>query len=278
MKRVFKLFESKQGTVNTIIDAYTEPKKILIVFWHGLGDTLMFLPLFRFLKQVYPQHTFNLSLLPGVGQGEYIGTLALPENNWLDEHDDAFVISFPMSEGNLNYTKVEYCCLMEMGLNLLDFMAYKKDEEFVVPIKQRFKSKFVAVHLQGTCLPGSTNPDNELAEKIWNDIVSFGYIPIDCHFKHAFHNPVNHSYPWVTRSCRDLKPDIFLLDNVIETSFAFVGVASGPFVVALAKDKSKVIYLQKHHNLKCYTRDNVKVIDLMDYKSETLKAYLDNLY
>jgi hypothetical protein len=99
MGTVYKLFEKQRGTtLKQIIDTFTTQQKILIVFWHGLGDTLMFLPLYEHFIKLYPQHHFDLSLLPGVGQDTFLGTLALPEDKFVENHDCAFVISFPMVE------------------------------------------------------------------------------------------------------------------------------------------------------------------------------------
>jgi hypothetical protein len=262
MGTVYKLFESQRGTtLKQIIDTFPDPRKILIVFWHGLGDTLMFLPLYEHFKTLYPQHHFDLSLLPGVGQDTFLNTLALPEDKFVESHDCAFVISFPMVEGSNKMTKSEYCCVAELGIEPL---------YLGLPKVKAVPNKMVAVHLQGTCLPGSTNPDYVLAKRIWDDIVAAGYVPFDVHFKHVFHNPVNEPFTWVNRSCRDLKPDINTLQMILQNSMAFVGVASGPFVLAMAMDPQKVIYLQKHHTLNCYVKEPVLTVNLLKYESKEL--------
>ncbi|RQW76770.1 MAG: hypothetical protein EHM14_15845, partial [Methanothrix sp.] len=151
MGTVYKLFEKQRGTtVKQIVDTFTTPQKILIVFWHGLGDTLMFLPLYEHFRTLYPQHDIELSLLPGVGQAEFFNTLALPEDKFVETHDCCFVISFPMVEGANKMTKSEYCCICELGIPPV---------YLGLPKILKAQNKMLAVHLQGTCLPGSTNPD-----------------------------------------------------------------------------------------------------------------------
>ena len=45
-------------------------KKVLIFFWHGLGDLIMFLRPFEQLKSLYPTVRFDLALGKGLGQEE----------------------------------------------------------------------------------------------------------------------------------------------------------------------------------------------------------------
>lgn len=262
-------FSTKKATA--YLDELPKGSRVLIAFWHGLGDTLMFIPLFELLKSKYPQHSFTLSLGLGFGQNcLYTGSIDIPKADFLKEHDIAFVFSFPMSEGRIGITKAEYCCIKELGINLngLESNLSLSPPGFKGIMDQ--SNPFVGVHFQGTCLPGSTNPDEALSKRIWDDIVEAGYIPIDVHFKHLFHNPVNKDYTWLTRTCRDLKPYIQTLFQVISNCRAFVGVASGPLVVSLAICPERTIYLQKHHDASCYVKDFKNVIDLLHYDKQKL--------
>jgi hypothetical protein len=224
----------------------------------------MFLPLYDHIKEMFPEHSFDLALLPGVGQGDLIsGALELPEEDFVKDHDAAFVISFPMIEGTDTSTKIELCCINELGIEPI----YLKPQRKHLPL---LTNKLAAVHFQGTCLPGSTNPDPELAERIWNDLLKAGYVPIDVHFVHTFHNPENTQFSWTSRNCRDLSPNIHTLQMMIEACGVFVGVASGPFVMAATLMPKKTVYLQKHHTIGCYLKDFKNVVDIKEYKSEAL--------
>jgi hypothetical protein len=267
-KTVYKDCHLKPEKISDIIRCSEKPnQRILIVFWHGIGDTLMFLPLYKYLTEMFTDHHFDLSLLPGVGQAEFIGDcLELPESDFIKNHDAAFVISFPMVEGGAanTMTKVEHCCKNEMGFPI-------PESGMELPYKEPVANKLVGIHLQGTCLPGSTNPDDAQAELIWNDIKNAGYIPIDLHFCHVFHNPVNKVYPWVTRGCRDLAPSLSMLQMMIQNCAAVCAVASGPFVISACIKPEKTIYLEKHHTSNCYIKGGFKnVIDLKVYGNSNM--------
>lgn len=259
----------KQGQkVADIIRTLDNPTRILIVFWHGLGDTLMFVELYHHFLSLFPQHTFDLSLLPGVGQTELVrGSLELQEKDFVVNHDVAFVISFPMSEGS-KVTKTELCCVKELGIEPV---------AAALPVLPIRKPKLVAVHFQGTCLPESTNPSPELAHQIWNDIIGAGFVPIDVHFKHAFHNPLNTDLPWASRNCRDLAPSTDTLAAILSSCCAFVGVASGPFVLAASMYRHQTIYLQKHHHVSCYIKDFENVVDIINYDSQKFVEMLGGI-
>ena len=263
-KLVYKDAHLKPEKIGHLLAGAAPGSRVLIVFWHGLGDTLMFLPLFDHVVEQFPNLNFTLGLLPGVDQEVFLRpqwpTCAVPESEFLANHDAAFVVSFPMVEGASNMTKAEYCCQEEFGM---------ASHYFGLPdLLEQPVNKLVGVHFQGTCLPGSTNPDAELAHRIWSDIREAGYVPIDLHFCHVFHNPENRVFEWATRSCRDLRPSLATLRMMMGRCCAVVAVASGPFVLAASIMPSKTIYLQKHHTVECYLRDFKNVIDLQKYGVE----------
>ena len=264
-KTVYKDMHLSPIKMADVLKEHTgEQLKVLIVFWHGLGDTLMFLPLYDWIKARYVGHSFDLTVLPGLGQAEFLGNdcLQMPEADFLKDHDVAFVMSFPMVEGiSQSMTKAEYCCKMEVGVTIPDF-------DFGLPLFDPQPNKLIGLHLHGTCLPGSTNPDDKVAKMMWDDLKQAGYVPIDLHFLHAFHNPANAEFAWANRNCRDLPPNINTLQMLIERCAVVLAVASGPFVLSMCLSKQKTIYLQKHHSVSCYLKEaTVKVIDLNKYAS-----------
>ncbi len=247
------------------------PKSVLIVFWHGLGDLIMFLPYYEHMVEYCKNDNihFDLALLPGLGQRDICpSALEMSEEDFNTNHEIAFVINFPMAEGKEGITKGEYCCTEELGIppfyKSLDLLGRK--------------NLLVAVHMQGTCLPGSTNPESEVNKEIWNDIIEYGMVPIDVHFQHVFHNPVNELHSWVSRNCRDLKPKINTLISLIQTAEAFIGVASGPLMLSLSIKPQKTIYLQKNHNLRSYINFNsVPIVDVNSYNKTDLHRALDKV-
>lgn len=256
--QVYKEHHRRPEKISDVLRTASPGSRVLIVFWHGVGDTLMFLPLYDFLKNHFPDLRFDLGLLPGVGQAEFLDALALPEAEFLANHDAAFVISFPMVEGGEGQTKTEYCCRAELGLE-------PPACGFGLPTIKLVQNRLVGMHLQGTCLPGSTNPDDPTAKIMWEDLRSAGFVPLDLHFVHAFHNPANAPFVWASRNCRDLRPDLQTLQMLIDRCAVVVAVASGPFVLSAAINRHKTVYLQKHHHIGCYMRDFQNVIDLQAY-------------
>lgn len=231
---------------------YLKPDmKILIRFGHGWGDTLMFMPIFHTLKLSYPTIKFDVYLENG--QEEIFESYPDKNNG---SHDLVFHLDFPMSEGT-GLTKQEKCCKDEIGIDWTT--------EAQIPLPQQ-SSPYVAVHFQGTALPGSVNCPKDVAYKIWDEVIEAGKIPIECHFEHGFHNPVNKRYSFINRSVRDCSADLKNLIGLIQHSFAFVGVASGPFVTALCEIPQRTMFLQNKHKLEDYTHEDIKTIDVNDYQ------------
>jgi len=249
-------------TNKKLVEYLQEDMKVLIRFGHGWGDTLMFMPIFHSLQIGYPKIKFDIYLENG--QEEIFESYPDKNNG---EHDLVFHLDFPMSEGT-GLTKQEKCCKDEIGIE------WKVEAQIPIP-KQT--SPFVAVHFQGTALPGSVNCPKDVAYKIWDEIIEFGKIPIECHFEHNFHNPVNKVYSFINRSVRDCKADLRNLIGLIQHSFAFIGVASGPFVTALCEIPQRTLFLENRHKLSDYTREDIKKIDANNYENGSVKQWLSQI-
>lgn len=244
---------------------YLQPgQKVLIKFGHGLGDTLMFMPLFFHLRTLYPKNQIDIYL--ECGQEDIFASVRSKDG---EGYDLIFSLNFPMSE-HTGLTKVAKCCIDEIGIKLPS----KLDE--VAPLALR-RSPFVVVHFQGTALPGSVNCPEGIAHQIWSEIIEAGKIPLECHFKHCFHNPVNKKYLFINRDVRDCKADINSLIALIQYSFAFIGVASGPFIVALSCLPQRIMYIEKNHPLETYTKEDIPKIDVNNYQQGQVKKWLQSL-
>jgi len=242
-------------------------QKILIRFGHGLGDTIMFLPILEALREKYKGYC-DIDLYVEAGQEHIFGDTLDKEG---EGYDLVFSLDFPMSEGT-DLTKAEKCCVDEMGIDYKDLdleVSLKPDTEKWNP--------FVVVHFQGTALPDSVSCPEEVAGKIWQEIKDYGKIPIECHFEHIFHNPSNNKFDFVNRHVRDCQADIKTLIGMIQSSSAFIGIASGPFIVALASESKNVLYLEKNHPLKSYTKQDIARVDVRNYKEGSIKQWLENM-
>ena len=243
---------------------YLKPgQKVLIRFGHGLGDTVMFMPCYEKLKREYPEVNFHLYVESG--QEEVWSSVKEKD---APGYDLVFSLNFPMSEGS-NQTKAQKCCIEEIGIE-------PPEEEFSqLP---EYDNPFVLVHFQGTALPGSVNCPPEIAAKIWHEIEEAGKIPLEVHFEHCWHNPNNRKYDFVTTTVRGLEPKVSKLIALIQHSFAFIGVASGPLVIAAAQIPDATLYLQKAHSLSSYTSRKIEILDLnQPYQDGTVKRWLENL-
>jgi hypothetical protein len=249
-----------------LVEYLEKGKKFLIRFGHGLGDTIMFLPILKELRSKYPDCVIDLYV--EAGQEHIFGDTLDKEG---EGYDLVFSLDFPMSEGS-ELTKAEKCCLDEIGI---DYKYCGIDLE--VSLKEHKEDNpFVVVHFQGTALPDSVSCSEEVAKKIWQEIKECGKIPIECHFHHIFHNPKNDKFDFVNRHVRDCNADIKTLVGMIQNSYAFIGVASGPFIVALASNPDRTLYLEKNHPLKSYTKLDIARIDIKDYKEGSIKEWLKN--
>lgn len=256
-----------------------QPRSALLIFWHGIGDLVMFLEPFHALRKAFPYVHFVIGLPGGLSHEEL-----LPENvpyhlltgeevnedektNKLP-YDLVAKITFPMSEGQAELTKGEWCCIHELGM---DPVCGHGDLSLGV-------NRLVAVHFQITCLPDSCNPDRDTAERIWNDILEAGYIPLETHFQHIFHNPVNQKFDFIDASVRRARPRVSSLVGLLRTCGAFVGVVSGNFHVALSVlPPERIFLLEKDFKKEMFTKHNIASADLRNYQGEVGKWLLQKL-
>ena len=278
MIRLKQLWKSDKKLTD-YIEEY-KPKKILIPFGHGLGDTIMFLNVYDKLASLYFDIEFTLALQKGLGfealEPDIIGInkkviyssdLSYKEDT--PEYDIIADIDFPMNEGQTEFTKGEWCCRHELGIDPI--AGHKKLTQGI--------NRLVGVHFNITCLPDSCNPDEKTAERIWNDILEAGYIPIETHFCHVFHNPKNIKFPFVDCTVRRVKPRVNTLIGLLQQCTAFIGVVSGNLHVALSvMPHSRIFFLDKDFHLASFTKDADKIAqaNLRDYKGE-VKVWLESL-
>jgi len=247
---------------------YTQPGgKYLLRFGHGAGDGMMFMPLLDWLRDTYTDRTFDLYVECGQEEiWESVEELEPPG------YDIIFVIHFPMSEGS-DLMKQHKCAIDELGIpeNALEFIPE-------LAILNDMDSPFVALHFHGTALPHSVNCPEEVAKQVWQEVKDFGKIPIECHFQHVFHNAINKRFSWIDVSVRNYRATLPNLIGLVQRSYAFIGVASGPLVTALSIMPERTMYLERNHPLKTYiTDERVQSVNVMDYKAGSVCEWLGGL-
>lgn len=243
---------------------YLQPgMKVLIRFGHGWGDTQMFYPLLERLRMSFPQTEIDLYV--ECGQEEIFESYPDKDST---EHDLVFSLDFPMAEGS-HLTKAEKCCIEELGI-------IPPTEEFPV-YPRSYESPIVLCHFHGTALPGSVNCPEGVAQQIWQEVIEAGKIPMECHFEHVFHNPVNAKFGFVDSTVRKTQPKLENLIGLVCSSFAFIGVASGPLITALSVYPERTLYLEKLHKIENYTRRRVAKADITKYQEGTVREWLISL-
>ena len=250
----------------------TNAKRVLLFFWHGIGDLIMFLEPYRLLQEKLPDVHFDLGIVKGIGQEEIVpDAIGFTGDADLDKLDYDMVskIHFPMSEGQEQYTKGEWCCIHELGIEPASGHSIGSCPT---------DSRIVSVHYSITCLPAACNPDEETAHKIWTEIRAAGYIPIESHFEHTFHNPVNKKFDFVDATVRACKPKISSLAGLIKSSAAFIGVVSGNFHVAVSLlPPERILLLEKDFTAPMFTKLPVGRCSIKPYTEGTVERWLTTL-
>ncbi len=250
----------------------TKAKKVLLFFWHGLGDLIMFMEPFKALRELHPNVHFDLGIVRGIGQEElYKGAIGFTADAKLDELDYDIVakIHFPMSEGQEDLTKGEWCCVHELGIKPVNGHTIND-----CPTPNRL----IATHFHITCLPGACNPDEATAQAIWDEIREIGMIPIETHFEHTFHNPDNKKFDFIDCTVRRVTPRVSTLAGLIKNSFAFIGVVSGNFHVALSVlPPERIMLLEKDFTSPMFTKEKLTRCDIKTYKKGSVKEWLTKL-
>lgn len=255
----------KEYTSKKLVE-YIEPgKKYLIVFNHGLGDTMMFYPVFEYLKSAYPQSQIDIHV--EYGQEQIFRSAPFDEKLY----DICFVIHFPMAEAT-PFSKSEYCCMWEIGID------YKKVQRELAAVPDS-KSPFVGVHFQGTSMDKVVSVPEGLGRIIWDEIKESGYIPVEIFFQHCFYNPANKKYDFIDNTCRGGVATLPNVIGAIRSCRAFVGVLSGPIMVAISMYPDRVCCMQRGFKLESFIkRSKIHTIDFMDsYKFGSVKDWLKKL-
>ena len=249
-----------------------KPKRVLLFFWHGLGDLIMFMVPLRSLREMFPMVQIDIGIVKDIGQEEIVpDAIGLTTDKDLDKYNYDIVakIHFPMSEGQEEYTKGEWCCIHELGIEPVSGHSIGQ----CAPV-----NRLVSVHYNITCLPASCNPDEDTARMIWDEILEAGFIPIESHFEHTFHNPVNKKFDFVDATVRRVKPRVSTLTGLIAASAAFIGVVSGNFHTALSVlPSTNVLLLEKDFTAPMFTKAQVGRCSIKPYKEGSVKTWLKAL-
>lgn len=243
-------------------------QKVLLIFNHGLGDMTMFRAPFLSLQKLYPHIQFFVGMARNKGQESLIVNAVPISGNWKNlekDYDLIYFCHFPMENTHdSSKTKAEICCLKELG---------------IPPVSEHLAIKpkpLVACHFQITSVPELAGAEEKVAKIIWEDIKQT-CTPIEVHFEHSFHNPVNKKFDFVDFHVRNCPAKLDHLISLIASCHAFVGVVSGPFHLALSiLPYKRVFLLEKKLKAGHFTKLPIATASLTNYKNE-VRDWLNSL-
>jgi hypothetical protein len=228
----------------------------------------------KYLRTTYPKIQIDILLQRNLGQ-----ETIFPDCVFLDDfdhfedmdYDYIFLVHFPVEGGEI--TKAELCCQTEIGCPLI--WEYAEIPEW--PRGVKYPSRLIGIHYHNTALPTVFNPSREIAEKIWNEVIDAGYMPIELDFQHVYHNPVNEKFDFIDCTVRKSRATMSNLLSLIRSCAGVIAVPSGPLHCALAMNPDRVLYLEKGVPVKRFTYWDIPSINVNEYKDGGVKAWLENM-
>ena len=262
------------NTITSYIEEY-EPKRVLLIFFHGLGDFLGFRGVYKYLVDEYPDVEFVYGLDKNMGYEKFLlehekyDLLDRADIN-IDNYDFGFEIAYTQNrEGEL--CKAENCMLEEVGS--FDPLPTPHQPVPVMP------PRLVPVHFFSTWGPSAFGMvgREETAHKIWSEIIQAGLIPIETHFEHTYSNPDNKNFNWINAHVRGVKCDAENLMSLIQNSYAFIGVISGNIHAALSSlPREKVLALTTYMPSRALG-EGVSSINIDNYEEGSVFEWLINV-
>jgi hypothetical protein len=273
MAKVLEPLNMEKRMVQFLEKASFEVNKVGIVFFHGLGDCVQFMDIYDKLVNSFPKIKIDIMLQAGL-EHDWIfpNAVMLTTLDNLEEldYDYIFKVHMPV-EQDPTCTKGELCCRKEIG-----FDGYVT--EYGKVRLPKIKSPLVGVHFHNTALPSVFNVPENVAEKIWNEIIEAGYIPIELAFKHPYHNPINTQFNFINCTVRDTKACMKNLVGLINKCHAVLAVPSGPLHCALSIKPDQVMYLEREVPIERFTHHPVASVNVDEYVDGTVKHWVENLH
>lgn len=258
---------------------------VALGFDHGLGDFILFLPVFkelcritnRKIKIVSPsKRQFQLidksvTVMDSLSDGRfgYIYRILYPDSSRLN---------VPMEHFN-EPAKPFLCSKYELGMP--DFIWE--------PLKMEHRNdpnsnKRVGVHFCGHTGMNTKFCPPDVARRIWDEIKSKGYEPFEVHMEPSFSMEYNigdrgnHYFDFVneSNSLRFGKPDLGRMMEAIGRCRFFIGIDSGPVYLASAMlgiDNVVGLYNQKRHDH--FMPIRISMVSVSPYRKNSIKRVLN---
>lgn len=314
-KLIFKNLEDQPNKkVLHYLNQHKNGKKALFIFDHGLGDLVDFLSLYETVKKEYPNWNFKIGYHHSLDykclhkdmyplQGEDLNPYYIPPigcsillhstveqkynfDNLLEKFNYIFIINYPEIPDNIKnnisnnskvkYTKLDLCKVIEFG--------YQDNKElltYVPPVNKSIEKneQKVIFHVGGLTDKQLKNPDIEIQEIIWGEIIEAGFTPVDVHVNSTTNLTSSHlDIPsWMDEKLthRNRNTPLEKILDEIYSSRYLIGICSDPLVCGTKLlGVENCLGLQYGINLKCYFPNELNIVDTKSYKRGTVKEWL----
>ena len=190
--------------------------KICLVFPHGLGDVVMFLPVLHKVRRTWPGTLFHLMTKKGLEE--------LQDADESIEYDLAFHLDYYMTTASTDDTKTTLCCKYELGIEP------PLDEMPIAP--KGFRSPWVGIGCTSLCNGAMWAPSAYETKELNDGVVEAGFIPVDLAMA-CYGRPFEERSPMAC-DLRRIPGTYAKLAGVIERCYAFIGTFTGSYHVAQA--------------------------------------------
>lgn len=227
-------------------------RNVALLFFHGLGDVLIFRALFAQLQAELPDVRFTVYVrVPGSEEcvsGAVLWTGALREG-----HDAVYHLDFP--EPVPGETKTTMCARRELGLDTVP----------VELLPYRGRNRLACLHL--LAVSNGYRPTEDVGRQIYNTMRDEGLLPVELHYE-------SKPYPWIQCSVAGHSPSVDMTYSLLSASAVNVLVLSAPVVLALAVAPEKTIVLESGLEISRYYTGPVKRVDTRTFNPDEFRAML----
>lgn len=267
-----------------------ETQRACLVFNHGLGDYVLFLPIFKKLQEIFKQFwDIKIGSMPEKGYKclcKDAVFISPPYGKYEKDFDVVFNINYvepsrgegfiSIDTGNelissdraMNLSKPELCNELEIGIP-----NFKWEIENIRAGSKKVKNR-VGVHFFGYAWSQDKNVSIEVATKIWNEIIKSGFNPFEIQMIPPNKVGIIEIFDCISRnnSLRYTYPNLRIMIQEISKCEYFIGCDSGPLYLAISVlGKDKCIGLEKNRKIsKVLPIDDLTIVDIKDYKDDSI--------
>ena len=230
--------------------------------YHGLGDVVMFYPIFRKLQHDYPDCVIDFKGRPGQ---EYFDEIKV------NHYDIIFDIIFPEPDYK-GMSKVEVCCVKEIGI------PFTPDIDYTWKPDKPLRNNIIGVNFIVDS-SARRNMNYHKAKEVWNLIKDCGFIPLEVIFYHPCAKYRSEKYDFVDFTTRGIKAHPETTLNILSSCAGFIGVNSGTLVMYSSLFPEKAMHLNTSYHFKYYKKNNpIRETDCHgELNLEEIRTFLESL-